>query len=75
MRAHQLQALEVDIDTRLAALWLAIGEPLEEADPELRKVIGDALRCAYGQGYTDALREPTRGQRCLDLGYAVPDTA
>ena len=33
------------------------------------------LRAAYGQGYTDALRETQRGQLCLDLGYAVPDTA
>jgi aspartyl-tRNA synthetase len=24
---------------------------------------------------TDALRETQRGQLCLDLGYAVPDTA
>ena len=33
------------------------------------------LRAAYGQGYTDALRETRRGQLCLDLGYRVPDRA
>jgi hypothetical protein len=44
----------------------------EGVDAEL---LGWLLRAAYGQGYTDALRETTRGQLCLDLGYAVPDTA
>jgi hypothetical protein len=39
-------------------------------DPEL---LGWFLRAAYGQGYTDALRETRRGQLCLDLGYRVPD--
>jgi hypothetical protein len=39
------------------------------------ELLGWFLRAAYGQGYTDALRESRRGQLCLDLGYTVPDPA
>ncbi len=39
------------------------------------ELLGWFLRAAYGQGYTDALRETRRGQLCLDLGYRVPDPA
>ena len=58
---------------RLAELWAELFElRSEQLDTEL---LGWFLRAAYGQGYTDALRETRRGQLCLDLGYAVPDTA
>ncbi|HET8805795.1 MAG TPA: hypothetical protein VFM47_04940 [Gaiellales bacterium] len=61
------------IDVRLAELWAELFELRpEHLDMEL---LGWFLRAAYGQGYTDALRETQRGQLCLDLGYAVPDTA
>jgi len=65
--------LAMAIDLRLADLWTELFElEPEKLDTEL---LGWFLRAAYGQGYTDALRETRRGQLCLDLGYAVPDTA
>ncbi|MDX6532503.1 MAG: hypothetical protein QOJ13_880 [Gaiellales bacterium] len=66
-------ALAMAIDLRLTDLWAELFE-LEpgKLDTEL---LGWFLRAAYGQGYTDALRETQRGQLCLDLGYSVPDAA
>ena len=65
--------LATTIDLRLTDIWADVFEAMPEGvDAEL---LGWLLRAAYGQGYTDALRETTRGQLCLDLGYAVPDTA
>ena len=65
--------LATAIDLRLTDIWADVFEAMPEGvDAEL---LGWLLRAAYGQGYTDALRETTRGQLCLDLGYAVPDTA
>jgi hypothetical protein len=65
--------LAMAIDLRLADLWAEIFEvDPAKIDPEL---LGWFLRAAYGQGYTDALRESKRGQLCLDLGYRVPDPA
>jgi hypothetical protein len=65
--------LAMAIDLRLTDLWTEVFEArLEGVDAEL---LGWFLRAAYGQGYTDALRETTRGQLCLDLGYTVPDAA
>lgn len=65
--------LAVAIDLRLVDLWAEVFEvDPDRIDPEL---LGWFLRAAYGQGYTDALRETHRGQLCLDLGYAVPDAA
>jgi hypothetical protein len=65
--------LAMAIDLRLADLWADLFEAAPEGmDAEL---LGWFLRAAYGQGYTDALRESRRGQLCLDLGYAIPDTA
>ena len=61
------------IDVRLAELWAELFE-LRPAQLDM-ELLGWFLRAAYGQGYTDALRETQRGQLCLDLGYAVPDTA
>jgi hypothetical protein len=65
--------LAMAIDLRLADLWADLFEAAPEGmDAEL---LGWFLRAAYGQGYTDALRESRRGQLCLDLGYAIPDAA
>jgi hypothetical protein len=65
--------LAVAIDLRLVDLWAEVfGVDADRVDAEL---LGWLLRAAYGQGYTDALRETNRGQLCLDLGYAVPDAA
>ena len=65
--------LALQIDLRLADLWSEVFEiDLSRLDSDL---LGWLLRAAYGQGYTDALRETTRGQLCLDLGYTVPDGA
>jgi hypothetical protein len=62
--------LALTIDLRLADLWAEVFEiDVTSIDAEL---LGWLLRAAYGQGYTDALRESRRGQLCLDLGYAVP---
>ncbi len=64
--------LATTIDLRLTDIWADVFEAMPEGvDAEL---LGWLLRAAYGQGYTDALRETTRGQLCLDLGYAIPDT-
>ena len=65
--------LAMAIDLRLADLWAEIfdlgNQPIDH------ELLGWLLRAAYGQGYTDALRETQRGQLCLDLGYRVPDRA
>ncbi|HEX2377097.1 MAG TPA: hypothetical protein VHI30_06020 [Gaiellales bacterium] len=65
--------LAMAIDLRLADLWAEIFD-LGDA-PIDHELLGWLLRAAYGQGYTDALREARRGQLCLDLGYRVPDRA
>ena len=73
MANERKDTLAMAIDVRLAELWAELFELRpEHLDMEL---LGWFLRAAYGQGYTDALRETRRGQLCLDLGYAVPDTA
>ena len=65
--------LAMAIDLRLADLWAELfGIDPDRLDADL---LAWFLRAAYGQGYTDALRETNRGQLCLDLGYAVPDPA
>ena len=65
--------LAMAIDLRLADLWAE----LFEIDPAKldAELLAWFLRLAYGQGYTDALREARRGQLCLDLGYRIPDRA
>jgi hypothetical protein len=70
---NRKDTLATAIDLRLVDLWAEVFE-VEPAklDTEL---LAWFLRAAYGQGYTDALRESRRGQLCLDLGYAVPDPA
>lgn len=73
MANERKDTLAMAIDVRLTELWAELFELRpEHLDMEL---LGWFLRAAYGQGYTDALRETQRGQLCLDLGYAVPDTA
>jgi len=73
MANERKDTLAMAIDVRLAELWAELFELRpEHLDMEL---LGWFLRAAYGQGYTDALRETQRGQLCLYLGYAVPDTA
>jgi hypothetical protein len=65
------------MDERKHELAMAIDLRLAEVDPSRvdPELLGWFLRAAYGQGYTDALRETRRGQLCLDLGYRVPDRA
>lgn len=58
------------IDLRLADLWAEIFDLGDQ--PIDHELLGWLLRAAYGQGYTDALRETRRGQLCLDLGIACP---
>jgi hypothetical protein len=65
--------LAMTIDLRMADLWAEVFE-VEEGKLDM-ELLGWFLRAAYGQGYTDALRESRRGQLCLDLGYTVPDPA
>ncbi|HEY7259001.1 MAG TPA: hypothetical protein VH459_08020 [Gaiellales bacterium] len=65
--------LAMAIDLRLADLWAEIFDLGRQ--PIDHELLGWLLRAAYGQGYTDALREARRGQLCLDLGYRVPDRA
>jgi hypothetical protein len=73
MAPERIEPLAMAIDLRLTDLWAELFE-LEPGKIDL-ELLGWFLRAAYGQGYTDALRETQRGQLCLDLGYAVPDTA
>jgi hypothetical protein len=73
MAPERKETLAMAIDLRLTDLWAELFE-LEPGKIDL-ELLGWFLRAAYGQGYTDALRETQRGQLCLDLGYAVPDTA
>lgn len=64
-----LEALNVDIDTRLTELWLELTRPdgyVMEAiggDLQLRSIFATALRIAYGRGYIDALNEDGDGRR------------
>jgi hypothetical protein len=71
MTSERKDTLAMAIDLRLTDLWAEVFE-LDPSKIDL-ELLGWFLRAAYGQGYTDALRETQRGQLCLDLGYAVPD--
>ena len=73
MAPERKESLAMAIDLRLTDLWAEIFE-LDPSKIDM-ELLGWFLRAAYGQGYTDALRETQRGQLCLDLGYAVPDAA
>jgi hypothetical protein len=71
--AERRDTLATAIDLRMADLWAEVFEVEPgKIDAEL---LGWFLRAAYGQGYTDALREARRGELCLELGYVVPESA
>lgn len=65
----QAGRLAVDVDLRLATVWMLGLEPsthLADAlgrDETLRTTVGAMLRAAYFQGYSDALREDREGRR------------
>jgi len=71
MAPERKESLAMAIDLRLTDLWAEVFE-LDPSKIDM-ELLGWFLRAAYGQGYTDALRETQRGQLCLDLGYSVPD--
>lgn len=64
----RLELCELNIDTRLVALWREAGA-VKAWDLER---VGVYIRAAYGIGYCDALREPERGALCREHGYRVP---
>jgi hypothetical protein len=68
MNEEKLERVSIDIDTRLLWLWIKLGEMGETFTLE---EIAPFIRGAYGQGWTDALREP-RGKLAADNGYRVP---
>lgn len=65
---QQTDQLEIDLDTRIADLWQAMGE-IEEWNED---AIGSFMRAAYGRGYCDALKEVKEGkpeQLLIENGY------
>lgn len=78
--AEQLQELAVDIDVRLADVWVTIlgcnailGGALD--DDDAREAFASLLRVAYGRGYLDALNEDAEGKRgalTTAHGYVTP---
>lgn len=60
--------LEIDIDTRLAALWAETAD-VDEWNLETAAAY---MRAAYGAGYTAALTEDVPGRLCREHGYEVP---
>lgn len=72
------QKLQVEVDLRLEdhELWdkldNIITSNLVDIAPDLKERLGELIRAAYGFGYLDALKEPVRGQMCINLGYKVP---
>lgn len=73
MNADRTSLLELDIDSRIAFIWEAVDVAAKKGNLNDLDVIAGLIRAAYGQGYTDALREP-RGKLQLDNGYPVPKT-
>jgi hypothetical protein len=61
--------LNLDLDARLADLWVLIWRIDASAD----EILAAALRMAYGMGYRDALIEQPRAKLYLDHGYRPPD--
>lgn len=66
---NSTEALEFDIDLRIVDIW-GNAQKLPE---DVVALIAALLRASYGKGYTDALREPVRGQLCRDHGYIIPE--
>ena len=64
----RIDLLELDIDLRLADLWVEAAE-VEEWSLE---VVAALMRAAYGKGYCDALTEDEPGSLCRDHGYVIP---
>jgi hypothetical protein len=63
-RTARRQRLEVDVDTRLMRVFMHYAPLMDSLDDEERRAMACALRAAYGEGYTDALREDAAGRRC-----------
>ena len=68
-RPSRIDLLELDIDIRLADLWVEAAETTEWS----LEVVAAFLRAAYGKGYCDALTEESPGQLCTQHGYQVPE--
>jgi hypothetical protein len=66
----QFQRLSIDIDTRMADLWLEAWEWDDEWDLDS---VGLFMRLAYGLGYTDALTEPSSATLHRTHGYRIPE--
>jgi hypothetical protein len=67
-RLVKADGLALDIDIRLRNLW----RETTDVDEWDLKTVAAFIRAAYGQGYIDALKEDTQGQRaklCTDHGY------
>ena len=69
MHPSRIELLELDIDLRLADLWLEACE----IDEWSLEVVAAFLRAAYGKGYCDALTEAQPGSLCRDHGYRIPE--
>ncbi len=67
-RPTRIELLELDIDVRLADLWV---EASEVGDWSL-DVVAAFMRAAYGKGYCDALVEDEPGSLCREHGYRMP---
>lgn len=67
-RPTRIDLLELDIDLRLADLWVEASE----VDEWSLEVVAALMRAAYGKGYCDALTEAEPGVLCRDHGYVVP---
>jgi hypothetical protein len=61
----------LDIDLRIADLMVRLAE---FEDDELEwEIVLPFLRCAYAEGYRQALEEPVRGAMCKNNGYRIPE--
>ena len=67
-RPTRIELLELDIDVRLADLWI---EACDVTELNLEAVAA-FMRAAYGKGYCDALTEDDPGSLCHDHGYKIP---
>jgi hypothetical protein len=65
----RLDLLELDLDTRLHNLWAELADFDERLSHEQ---VATFIRCAYGEGYRDALTEDVPGSLYRDNGYRVP---
>lgn len=66
MSSERVQAVEVDIDCRIAALWVDTWAPdgvLADLDEAQSAAMAAVARAAYARGYVDALQEDREGRR------------